>query len=118
MEDVNKEEIAEIEGEISRLQLRARRLKSEALCDHHYNGSDGCYECYCSGCGKHLREVRDSTSIPFHSDAFCRECQKTPEQKEQERIEIENRITEQELSTLKKLQKKYGVVNQQPAGQE
>ena len=86
------------------LQERSRRLsKGDELCNHHWNGSDGCYETYCTGCDKHLAEVRDEIDIPFKDDAYCFSCQQTPEEKEIERLDMVKRKKEKSIKALTEL---------------
>ena len=53
---------------------RAKRLEAgEELCEHYYSGDPG-WECYCTGCGKHLLESRYESGVPFAKDAYCTTC--------------------------------------------
>ena len=45
----------------------------EPLCEHHWSGDPG-YECYCTGCGKHIAEVSTIEHVPFAKDAYCSVC--------------------------------------------
>ena len=104
--------------QIHKLRVRAECLrKGEKLCDHHWNGSDRCYECYCTGCQKHLMEVREEQSIPFATDAYCYTCLQTPEEKELERLAQESRKQKSELATLALLIKAYPEEAKQLIGQ-
>lgn len=86
---------------------RADRLdKGEPLCRHHWSGDPG-YECYCTGCNKHIGEYRSEDNIPFKSQAYCCECQKTPEEKEKEKREREKAEISYDLKKLNKLLAKY-----------
>lgn len=51
-----------------------RTDNGDELCEHHWNGSDRCFECYCTGCGKHIAEVDSKESVPFKDEAFCFKC--------------------------------------------
>lgn len=104
--------------QINKLTLRAERLqKGEKLCDHHWNGSDRCYECYCTGCQKHLMEICNEENIPFEKDAYCYQCQKTPEEKALEKFAQEVRKQKSELATLALLIQAYPEEAKQLLGQ-
>jgi hypothetical protein len=97
-----------LNGEIYVLQQRASRLtRGDELCDHHWNNTDGCFETYCTGCDKHIGEERSENDIPFKDDAYCFECQKTPEEKEIERLEIIKYEKEEDIKNLTELIGKY-----------
>ena len=68
--------IAQVASEIASLtEFHRRMVAGDALCDHHYNHSDRCFEAYCTGCGKHIGERYTNSDVPFESDAYCRKCQ-------------------------------------------
>jgi len=70
--------IKDIDERILCLQEKKEELSSGAeFCDHHWNGSDSCYECYCTECGKHIAEVTDRFSVPFKHRAYCGSCSET-----------------------------------------
>lgn len=49
--------------------------KGAELANHHYNGSDRCFEVYCTGCGKHVREFHgEEIDVPLAEDAYCFSC--------------------------------------------
>lgn len=85
----------------------AERLEaSEELCNHRWSG-DPAWECYCTGCSKHILEVHSEAEILFAKDAYCHECKKTAEEKETERIKKESARRERELKQLAELKAKY-----------
>ncbi len=97
----NSDYIKEIRVRKERLERRAQRLEAgEELCDHHWNGSDRCYETYCTGCKRHTGEIYDKDCIPFKKDNICYTCRKTPEEKE---AEIKLAAFHQEQSERKKI---------------
>jgi len=86
---------------------KAKRLEAgEELCSHHWSGAPG-WECYCTGCNKHILELRDSDEIPLKKDAYCYECQKSPEQKRTEKKAKEKAKEISERTQLKQLREKY-----------
>jgi hypothetical protein len=100
--------IKDLDEAIRELQGKKVALEAgEELCDHHWNQSDGCFECYCTGCDKHITEVHDAFDVPFKKDAYCSECEKTPEQKQNEASERAQSIKNSELSKLAMLREKY-----------
>lgn len=100
--------IEDLDEAIAELQGKKTALESgEELCDHGWNQSDGCFECYCTGCNRHIAEVRDAFDVPFKKDAYCSECEKTPEQKQNDALEAAQLIKNWELNKLAMLQKKY-----------
>jgi hypothetical protein len=100
--------MSDLDGMICMLKDRSERLeKGDELCNHHWNGSDGCYETYCTGCGKHLAEERNELYIPFADEAYCFSCQQTPEEKETERLNIIKRKKEKDIKALTELIKEY-----------
>lgn len=100
--------IEDLDEAIEELQEKRVALEAgEEFCNHHWNGSDSCYECYCTGCGTHIAEIRDEFSVPFKKDAYCYECTKTPEEKEREARAMAEAIRKNELAKLRELQAKY-----------
>lgn len=100
--------IEELDGAIEILQEKKKELESgEEFCEHHWNGSDRCYECYCSGCGRHIREVYGNFDIPLKKHAYCYECQKTPEEKAEEKERADQALKNSELEKLAALRAKY-----------
>ncbi len=103
----NEDHITDLREESAALLTRADRLEAgEELCKHHWSG-DPAYECYCTGCDKHLMEVRNENNIPFKEDAYCYECNMTDEEKEAERLEDEEAQKNRELKQLAELKKKH-----------
>lgn len=87
---------------------RAEKLDGgEELCNHHWNGSDRCYECYCPGCDKHIMEAREESDVPFKRDAYCYECSKTPEEKKAEKLAEERATKQRDLKKLAELRAQY-----------
>ncbi len=92
---------------IENLQKKKAWLESGGeLCEHHYNHSDRCYEYVCAKCSAHIGSVKDAFNVPVKG-ALCLECQKTPEEKAQEKAEDEIRRKNLELEMLARLKRKY-----------
>lgn len=98
-------------GQLDALSRRILKLeKGDELCDHHWNGSDDCFEIYCTQCHKHLEEYRGPESeIYFATDeeAYCYYCSLTDEEKEKIEKDKVAAITKRELGILNTLNKKY-----------
>ena len=100
--------IEDLDEAINGLLGKKKRLEAgDELCDHNWNGSDSCYECYCTGCDKHIREIRDEFDIPLKKDAYCFECSKTQEEKDAEKAANDLALKNSELRTLAALKEKY-----------
>jgi hypothetical protein len=79
----------DLQSKIKRLEARRQRLANgEKLTNHHWNGSDRCYECYCPKCDKHIMEACSEESVPFEAEAICYQCSRTPEEIEQEKLDV------------------------------
>lgn len=101
-----REEAKDMREEAARLEAKADRLDAgEELCNHHWSG-DPEYEGYCTGCDRWIGGY-SSSEIPLKSDAYCHQCQKSPEQKKKEQGEEEAEQMENELEMLAELQAKY-----------
>lgn len=109
----NSSYIESIKEEKQRLTDRLKRLEAgEELCDHHWNGSDNCYETYCTGCQRHTGEYNRNDSIPFKADNYCYSCKRTPEEIAAEQALAKTNIEKAEVATLKQLLEKYPEVIQ------
>jgi hypothetical protein len=98
----------DLDKEIEELQYKKKAIEAgEDLCDHHWNGSDNCYECYCTGCEQHIAEVRNKFDVPFKKNAYCYECKKTPEEKAEEKDKAAQALKARELKKLAELRGKY-----------
>jgi hypothetical protein len=46
------------QGQMNALSRRIKRLEEgEELCQHHWNGSDNCFEIYCTSCGNTCESI-------------------------------------------------------------
>lgn len=114
VEDID-EAIEEHNEDIEELLVKKKRLQAgEKPAKAYYYNHDDSYDINCSGCKARLWSVKEEINIPFEKDALCIKCNRTPEEKEADklaeeakRLRKESNRRDSELAQLQELRKKY-----------